>query len=57
MAEKRVSWMRELFRPEERAWRNPAPPAVSMRPRALSLKAVFWWAMAVAISLVIGNLL
>jgi hypothetical protein len=45
-----------LIRPEESAWRRPVRPAAVGRPRTLSLKAVFWCAAAVGLSLLLGNL-
>ena len=57
MNQRGVSRKWDLFQPEEVAWRDLNRPAADARPYALSLKAAFWCAAAIGISLVIGNLL
>ena len=56
MARDDLSRIRELFRPEEVVGRSLVRPGANVRPLALSLKAVFWCAAAIAIALAIGNL-
>ena len=51
-----VTRIRELFRAEEVVWRNQHPSAGGGLPTRLSLKAMFWCAAAIGISLLIGNL-
>jgi len=45
-----------LIRPEEAAWRPQVRPAAGDRRRTLSLKALFWCAAAIGLSLLLGNL-
>jgi hypothetical protein len=45
-----------LFLPEEVVWQERHRSAPGERSPAFSLKAVFWCAVAVGISLAIGNL-
>jgi len=52
-----VSWIRDLFLPEEVPWRIPGRQASVGRPGTLSLKAAFWCAAGIGISLLIGNLM
>jgi hypothetical protein len=56
MAGSGITRIRELFRPEEVAGRNLVRPEANVRLLSLSLKAVFWCAAAIGISLAIGNL-
>ena len=48
--------IRDLFQPEEVAWRGRGRPEKGLGPGGLSLKAVFWCAAAIALSLALGNL-
>jgi hypothetical protein len=57
MTQRGVSRKWVLFQPEEVAWRELNRPVAGGRAYALSLKAAFWCAAAIGISLVIGNLL
>jgi hypothetical protein len=57
MTQRGVSRKWVLFQPEEVAWRELNRPVAGGRVYALSLKAAFWCAAAIGISLVIGNLL
>jgi len=52
----RVAWIRELLRPEEVAWRGRGRLVSGPGRGVLSLKAVFWCAAAIALSLALGNL-
>jgi hypothetical protein len=51
----------DFFQPEELSWRmtdlaGPRRPTPRTRRRALSLKAVFWCAVAILLSLGLGHL-
>jgi hypothetical protein len=46
----------DLIQPEVVTWRTINRPFDGNRQRCLSLKAVFWCAAAIVISLVLGNL-
>ena len=48
--------IQHLIRPEEITWRTVNGPAGGGQPRGVSLKAVFWCAVAIVISLALGNL-
>jgi hypothetical protein len=57
MTRQAVSRIWNLFLPEEVVGRERHRSATGERSSALSLKAVFWCAVAVGISLAIGNFL
>ena len=48
--------IRDLFQPEELDWRGQTRAVNDPGSRGLSLKAVFWCAAAIALSLALGNL-